>query len=172
MGAGYSALLRTSYSLWELVILGDREWRELLWERYQETVAMAAYREREPAPYDQWAREATWLDFVRLARLVLALPPFALKDWATANPVPSVNGSGYGSTVLARRLIGALVMVNQLLLSMKGWDRPTASATRRYLADSRKSPLLREARLYVYEWLLAASSIDNDGKLVKLGTVG
>ncbi len=132
---------------------------------------MSAYREREPAPYDQWAREATWLDFVRLARLVLALPPFAFKDWATANPVASVNGSGYRSVVLARRLINALVMVNQLLVSMKGWNGEVAVVTKRYLLHGRRSSLLSEARVYVYEWLLAAAELDKADRSVKIGTV-
>jgi hypothetical protein len=153
-------------------MLGDKEWKELLWERYAETVAMAAYRQSEPAPYDQWAREATWLDFVRLARLVLALPPFALKDWATANPVPSVNGSGYHGTILARRLINALVMVNQILLSMKKWNGEAAVVTKRYLLHGRRSPLLAEARIYIYEWLLAAAELDKRDRSAKIVSVG
>ena len=84
-------------------MLADPEWADLLFERYQEHCALSARRNEEPQPFDQWAIEATWTDFVRLARLVLALPEFSLNDWATENPVPSVNSHAqYRSRILAR----------------------------------------------------------------------
>lgn len=134
----------------------------MLFQRYAQVVSDAARRDREPAPYDMWAREATWLDFVRLARLVLVLPPFVWADWATANPVPS-GGCGFHSTVIARRLIDALVMVRQLLKDMKAKDRAMARATREYLKEQRRSPLLGEARVFVLDWFLRAASIDRSG---------
>jgi len=142
-------------------MIGDHSWHELLWERYRQHCADSARAGREPAVYEQWAVEATWIDFVRLARLVLALPPFALDDWETANPIPMVSRNAPRSTVLARRLIDALVMVQQLLKNMREADRGVASAVKRYIRDGHRSPTrLAVGKRYAYDWLVAAARRD------------
>ena len=142
-------------------MIGDHSWYDLLWERYRQHCADSARAGREPAVYERWAVEATWTDFVRLARLVLALPPFALDDWETANPIPMVSRNAPRSTVLARRLIDALVMVQQLLKNMGEADRPVASAVKRYIRDGHRSPTrLAVGKRYVYDWLMAAAKRD------------
>ena len=143
-------------------MIGDHSWHELLWERYRQHVADSARADREPAVFERWAVEATWTDFVRLARLVLALPPYALDDWETANPIPSVSRNAPCSTVLARRLINALVMVQQLLKNMKEKDRPVASAVKRYIRDGHRSPTrLAVGKRYAYDWLVAAATTEH-----------
>jgi len=142
-------------------VIGDHSWHELLWERYRQHCADSARAGREPAVFERWAVEATWTDFVRLARLVLALPPFALDDWETANPIPMVSRNAPRSTVLARRLIDALVMVQQLLKNMREADRGVASAVKRYIRDGHRSPTrLAVGKRYAYDWLVAAARRD------------
>lgn len=142
-------------------LIGDHSWHELLWERYRQHCADSARADREPAVFERWAVEATWIDFVRLARLVLALPPFALDDWETANPIPMVSRNAPRSTVLARRLIDALVMIQQLLRNMKEKDRPVASAVKRYIRDGHRSPTrIAAGKRYAYDWLVAAAKVD------------
>lgn len=142
-------------------MIGDRSWHELLWERYRQHCADSARNSREPAVFEQWAVEATWTDFVRLARLVLALPDFALSDWETTNPVPRVGRSSYHSTVIARRLINALVMVQQLLGDMKEHNRAVAAAVRHYLTNGHRSPTrLAAGKRFTYDWLVAAAKRD------------
>ncbi len=142
-------------------MLGDYSWKELLWERWRQHVADSARAGREPAVFEQWAVEATWTDFVRLARLVLALPPFVWDDWETNNPVPVMGRNTCRSTVLARRLINALVMVKQLLGDMKDQNRAMASAVRRYINDGHRSPSrLAQGKRYAYDWLVRAAEKD------------
>lgn len=142
-------------------MIGDCSWHELLWERYRQHCADSVRAEREPAVFERWAVEATWTDFVRLARLVLALPPFALSDWETANPVPRVGGRVCHSTVIARRLINALVMIQQLLGDMKKHNRAVAAAVRHYLSNGHRSPTrIAVGKRYVYDWLVTAAKRD------------
>ena len=125
-------------------------WLELLHQRYMQHASDSARLEREPLPFDRWAVERTWTEFVTLARVVINLPPYDVKDWETNEPIPGSAGA-YGSRNLARHLISALVLVNAIL---DGMDRRMRAAVRRYLLHNRMSPRLPDAKRFVYDWLV------------------
>ena len=127
-------------------------------ERYAEYCAVSR---NPPAPFREWAIERTWEDFTRLARLVLSLPPFALKDWATSNPIPSVTGRGFHSTILARRLIDGLVLIRQLMAEMKEWEPSVADSVRRWLKGQGgvHASRIKRAKPWLYDWLVRAAAI-------------
>lgn len=123
-----------------------------------------------PEVFDRWATEATWQDFVRLARLVEALPPFALSDWATENPVPGgARGHCSRSRILARRLISALVMVAAALDSLRR-HRRACKAVRMYLASGRViggfEQALAEGKRELYDWFCAQAQQERTGSMV------
>ena len=141
-------------------MIGDREWYELLWERYRQYLADCGRMDRPAQAFTRWAVEVTWRDFERLARLVLALPPFALNDWETHSPIGAGHGGGYRSTVLARRLIGALLLVRQALLGLQQWRRAYA-AVKCHLERGKVAPGQERAlglgKRWLYEWLVRAA---------------
>ena len=140
-------------------MLGDSFWKDSLWERYQRHVE----RNPIPLPYEPWAIEQAWGDFTRFARLVLALPEFALEDWETHNPVPKITGQHGKSVMLARKLVGGLVTVRKILEDMKEWDRAMAYSVRQYLSGKGQrwsKEKLGAAKPWVYKWLVAAAERD------------
>lgn len=137
-------------------MIGDPEWQDLMTEAYHQYLADSARLDREPQVYARWAVERTWRDFVRLAVLVLALPPFALSDWETKNPVPA-TGNGFRSVDLARRLISGLVLVRALLQDMKRSERSAYRAVKYHL-DEGRCPVgtehdLADGKRFIWEWL-------------------
>jgi hypothetical protein len=143
-------------------MIGDAEWRELLEEVYQEHVAMSARCAREPITRQRFYVERTWTDFVRLAQLVEALPPFALKDWATSNPVPGGQGGQFASRMLARRLIGAFVLVNAIMKELRRQSRRRHAVVRHYLDNGGRvrpgqEKLLAQAKRWIFDWLIHTS---------------
>ena len=139
-------------------VIGDRFWRDGLWERYQLYVA----KNEIPQSYAVWAPKQAWKDFARLARLVLAMPEFTLADWETHNPLPMITGQRGNSVVLARKLVGAWMTVKQILDEMKEWDRGIAYAVRQYLGERGRwnKEKVDAAKPWVYQWLIAAAEKD------------
>lgn len=131
---------------------------------YQEHLAASARADREPLPYERWAVNKTWPYFMRLARLCAVIPPYSLDQWATKNPVPGVNGSGYSSTVLARRLIGGLVLTRAVLTHLYRVSRCSHAAVKRYLDNGRVEPgqerALGKGKRLVYDWLVRAAETE------------
>src|SRR5574341_316526 len=110
------------------------------------------------------------MDFVRLAKLVYALPPVdqdtirnrgchfdQWAGWRTSEAIPG-GVRGYRFVVLARRIIGALILVEALVADMYAANRKLGLAVRRYLKRGQKHPaLLHQAKRWVYDWLLRAA---------------
>ena len=142
-------------------MIGDAEWKDLLEECYRQHVADSARFDREPMDRQRYYVERTWRDFVRLAQLVEALPSFALKDWATANPVPGGSGGQFASRSLARRLIGAFVLVDALMKELRRQSRRRHGAVRHYLDNGKVRPgqelLLAQAKRWIFDWLSKTS---------------
>lgn len=142
-------------------MLGDVEWRVGLWHAYQQHLADSMRLSRPSAAFDVWAVERTWDEFETLARFVQSLPAFALRDWATENPVGSSGSGSFNSRILARRVFSGLVLVSQLLRDMQQADRPAWLACVRHInrgkGRCRNVEGMARGRRFVYEWLFRAA---------------
>lgn len=145
--------VRLSFQLPGDGVIGDVAWKEGLFHRYTQHVADSARHEREPQPFDRWATEATFVDFVRIARLTRALPPFALSDWETENPVPGSSGKSFRSRDLARRLISALVLVSATLAALCKHNRRASYAVKRYLDKGKVENGYERPLAYGKRWI-------------------
>jgi hypothetical protein len=153
-------------------VLGDRDWAEIdLWHGYQQYIADSTRLNREALPFKAWAISRTWEKFVNLARLAAVIPAYTLNDWETHNPVPGANGGKPTSTVLARRLLDALVLVTGIMAHLYRVSRRSHAATKAYLRDGKIQPgqerALGEARTLVFEWLIQAAA--KDGAILSQG---
>lgn len=106
----------------------------------------------------------TWPFFVRLARLSQVIPQYSLDQWATENPVPGANGSGYSSTVLARRLIGGLILTRAVLTHLYRVSRCSHAAVKAYLDDGKvqsgQERAMGKGKRLVYDWLVRAAETE------------
>lgn len=151
-------------------MLGDSEWLDLLRPRYEQHLADSARWSRMPELFDRWATEATWRDFVILARLVDRLPPFTIADWRTENPVPGGHGGVFRSRILARRLISALVLVAAALDDLRR-HRKAYKAVQLYLASGRVIGgfefALADGKRLLFEWFCSQAQQERAGRMVR-----
>lgn len=149
---------------WGEPIIGDRSWLVGLGYGYQQHLADSARYDREPQPFERWAVSKTWPYFVRLARLCEIIPEYTIDEWATANPVPGVNGNGYSATVLARRLIDGLVLTRSVMNYIRCRSDVAHGVVRGYLKDGRVYPgherALAKGKRLVWDYLKHAAETE------------
>jgi len=145
-------------------MIGDRSWLTDLGYAYQQHLADSARYDRESIPFERWAVTRTWPKFVNLARLCAVIPKYDLDQWETKNPVPGVNGNGYSSVVLARRLIDGLVLTRAAMTDVYRRSRSSHAAVKRYLEDGKVYPgeerALGKGKRLVYDWLKRAAETE------------
>jgi len=92
----------------------------------------------------------------------MAIPAFAITDWATANPIPGTGSGRFTSTVLARRLIAGLVVTRSALDALRRVSRKQHRAVAVYLRAGKVEPgqeqALASAKRWVYDWLAGVNN--------------
>ncbi len=145
-------------------MLGDASWLADLGYAYQQHLADSARFDREPQPFERWAVDKTWPQFVRLARLCEVIPEYTLSQWETKNPVPGANGTGHTATVLARRLIDALIVTRRAKTYIYSHSRAAHSAVEVYLGRGKVHPgderALAKGKRLLWDYLRRAAETE------------
>ena len=142
-------------------MLGDREWLDDLGYAYQQHLSNATRYDRESLPFEKWAVVKVWPTFVNLARFCTVIPPYTLKDWATAEPS---GGGGYESSCLARSLMDAPILVKAALTYIYKRSRSAHGAVREHIDKGKVYPgnerALGKGKRLVYDYLKQAAETE------------
>ena len=129
---------------------------------YQQHLADATRYDRESIPFERWAVMRTWPKFVNLARFCAVIPPYTLKDWPTADLIPC--GNGYSSTVLARRLMDAPILVKAALAYVYRRSHGAHKAVKEHIDRGKVYPgnerALGKGKRLVYDYLKQAAETE------------
>ncbi len=142
-------------------LLGDKSWLDDLGYAYQQHLADATRCDRESLPFERWAVMRTWPKFVNLARFCTVIPPFTIKEWATAEPG---GGGGYESSCLARSLMDAPILVKAALTYVYKRSHHAHSAVREHIDRGKVYPgnerALGKGKRLVYDYLRQAAETE------------
>ena len=104
----------------------------------------------------------TWPPFVNLARFCTVIPPYTIKDWKTAVSLPGT--SVYSSTVLARRLIDAPILVKAALTYVYKRSHHAHSAVKEHIDRGKVYPgnerALGKGKRLLYDYLKQAAETE------------
>lgn len=99
--------------------------------------------------------------FVRLAGFCKVIPKW---EWATSNPTPGANGSGYSSTVLARRFVDAQILVRAAMTYVYRCSHGAHAAVKAHIDHGRVGPggerALAKGKRLVYDYLKQAAETE------------
>ncbi len=113
-------------------------------------------------PFDQWATAKVWPPFVNLARFCERIPEFCRGEWATVDQAPGRNG--YSSSVLARRLIEAPILVKAALVYVYKRSHGAHAAVRAHIGRGKVEPVhrtpLAKGKRLVFDYLKHAAETE------------
>ena len=145
-------------------MIGDRSWLDDLGYGYQQHLANATNHHRESMPFEVWAVTRTWPKFVNLSRLCAVIPKYDLDQWETANPIPGVNGNGYSSVVLARRILDGLILTRAAMTYVYRCSHRSHAAVMAHIDHGRVGPggerALGKGKRLVYDYLRQAAETE------------
>ena len=147
-------------------MLGDRHWIADIQERYAYYTEQQVKRERVPKPFDHFARERLFEQFVTVVRFLEVARRW---EWLTnTNGTPAQHGA-FGPKDLVRYLTAVKHHIERSLVALKEHDEKASQLIVRYIKKdswdyarfglSKEEGILKaeDGQEFLYQWLTRAA---------------